>query len=208
VNRLFSLYVSTRFVGDIKGTVRTEFGPGYLSESSFILGAGISSHTWHHMTAWAEAGESIKYLESRKDIGAAIPDYRGGLNFAKGFGTLLGSKSSGFYYETTADVIYVTRFDKDWLFYSQNRAGRTFSGWAGSSVQTLLNLNFVYDTKNEYWAETAEIGPGVRVHLAWMPTNVFFVTDLLRGVYLNNTYNPRRPNYNDLRVGFWYAVTK
>ncbi len=128
-NKIISFYLSTRFIGDVKGSIPTPVGPGYLSESSFILGAGVSSKPWHHVTGWVEAGEAFKYLTDRRDVGAAIPDYRGGLNFAKGFGSLLGSETPGMFYETTGDAIYVSRFGKDWLFYSQHRAGRTFQAW-------------------------------------------------------------------------------
>jgi hypothetical protein len=31
--------------------------------------------------------------------------------------------------------------------------------------------------------------------------------NLLRGVYLVNENNPRRPNYTDVRLGVWYAFT-
>ncbi|HXR75909.1 MAG TPA: tetratricopeptide repeat protein [Bryobacteraceae bacterium] len=208
-NKFVSFYISTRFIGDLKSSLPTHvIDPQYLSESSFIFGAGASSKTWHHVTGWVEAGEAVKYLPGRQDIGTAIPDYRGGLNFAKGFGELLGSRSSGLFYETTGDAIYVSRFDKDWLFYSQHRAGRTFRISEKESFQGLFNVNYVRDMKNQYWANTVEMGPGIKVHLAWMPPNVYFATDLLRGVYTNNQYNPRRPNYNDVRVSFWYAKTK
>lgn len=207
-NKLFSFYISTRFMGDLKSGLPTHVvDPQYLSESSFIFGGGVSTKTWHHLTGWAEAGEAVNYLPSRKDIGTAIPDYRGGLNFAKGFGHLLNG-GSGSFYETTGDAIYVSRFDKDWLFYSQHRAGRTFQLSEKNSVQALFNVNYVRDVKNQYWANTLEMGPGVKVHLSWMPPNVYFATDLLRGVYLNNMYNPRRPNYDDVRISFWYAITK
>ncbi len=47
----------------------TPFGPGYLSENSFILGVGVSSKTWHHLTGWAEAGSgdelSAEYRRTR-----------------------------------------------------------------------------------------------------------------------------------------------
>ncbi len=208
MNKLLSFYISTRFIGDLRGEVGTGFGPGYLSESSFIFGAGVSSKTWHHFTGWAEAGEAVKYLPGRHDVGAAIPDYRGGLNFAKGFGHLLGSEKPGLFYETTVDAIYVSRFDKDWLFYWQQRAGRTFRLWGDTSAQLLFNVNYVRDMKDQYWANTIEMGPGLRVHPQWMPKNVYFATDFLRGVYTNNQFNPRRPNYDDIRVGFWYAITK
>lgn len=207
-NKFVSFYLSARFIGDLKSGLPTHVvDPQYLSESSFIFGAGASTRTWHHLTGWVEAGEAVKYLPGRNDIGTAIPDYRGGVNFAKGFGKLLGG-GTGMFYETTGDAIYVSRFDKDWLFYSQHRAGRTFQVSENTSFQALFNVNYVRDVKNQYWANTVEMGPGIKMHLAWMPPGVYFATDFLRGVYTNNSFNPRRPNYNDVRVSFWYARTK
>jgi len=209
LNKILSFYVSTRFIGDVKSTTEPKFlGAQYLSESSFIFGFGASTRTWHHITSWVEAGEAVDYLPGRHDIGRAIPDYRGGLNFAKGFGQLLGSGTSGMFYETTGDAIYVSRFDKDWLFYSQHRAGRTFHAGESNKFQLLINGNYVRDTKTEYWANSFEFGPGIKIHPAWLPSNLYFSADFLRGVYLDNLYNPRRPNYYDVRLSFWYARTK
>lgn len=208
-DKIISLYVSARFIGDMKSTLDAgTIGAEYLSESSIIFGVGASTRTWHHLTGWLEAGESVNYLPGRTDEGKAIPDYRGGVNFAKGFGQLLGSSHSGMFYETTGDAIYVSRFDKDWLFYSQHRAGRTFVVNDGMKFQVLGNANYVHDVKNQYWANTFEFGPGIKIHPEWMPPNVYFTADFLRGVYLNNLYNPRRPNYYDVRLSFWYARTK
>ena len=210
-NHLLSFYLSTRFMGDVKSSLQdthTITAPQYLSESSFIVGAGISTKTWHHLTGWVEAGEAVNYLPFRHDIGTAIPDYRGGLNFARSFGPNLSSKRSGWFYDTTADAVYVNRFDKDWLFYSQHRMGRTLYGGDGFSLQTFFNVNYTRDEKSQYWANTVEMGPGFRLHLPFMPPSVYFATDLLRGVYTNNIGNPRRPNYNDVRVSMWYAFTK
>ncbi len=209
-NRVFSVYLSTRFSGDLNQSATSAKipTPQFLSESSFIVGAGIATKTWHHFTGWAEAGEAIKYLPFRHDIRTATPDYRGGINFAKGFGTLLNSRDSGWFYETTADALYVSRFDKDWLFYSQHRAGRTLHLPSGITAQALFNVNYTHDLKNQYWANTVEMGPGLKLRMPFMPPNVYFSADLLRGVYTNNQSNPYRPNYNDVRVGFWYAVTR
>jgi tetratricopeptide (TPR) repeat protein len=208
LNKLFSFYVSTRFIGDVKSSLPEHVvDPQYLSESSFIFGMGVDTRTWHHFMGWAEAGEAVKYLPDRHDIGTAIPDYRGGLNYTKGFGQLLGSQTPGLFYETVDEAIYVSRFQKDWLFYSRHRAGRTFQ-LGGESGQLLFNVNYVRDSQNQYWANSVELGPGLKVHLHWMPRNVYFSTDFLRGVYTNNRYNPQRPNYNDIRVAFWYAMTK
>ena len=209
LNNWVSFYLSSRFVGDVKSaTQEHSLDPSYLSESSFIFGVGASSKTWHHITGWVEAGEAITYLPWRKDVGLAIPDYRGGVNFSKGFGELLGSSKSGMFYETTADAIYVSRFDKDWLFYSQHRAGRTMQLGDENKLQVLVNLNLIRDSKNEYWANALEFGPGFKIHPAWLPANLYFSADLIRGVYLENECNPRRPNYYDARLSFWYARTK
>jgi len=209
MNKWFSFYLSTRFIGDLKsGIPQNPIGPQYLSDSAFILGAGVSSKTWHHLTGWAEAGESFKYLPFRHDVGAAIPDYRGGLNFVKGFGHLLGSEKSGLFLEDGADAVYVSRYGKDWIFTIQNRAGWTFHPWDKASAQVLFNANYTHDLKNQYWAETVEMGPGFRLHMPWMRPGVYFSTDLVRGVYTNNEGNPRRPNYDDIRVGFSYAFAK
>ena len=209
LNKWISLYLSTRFIGDLKSSLpQNPIEPEYLSDSAFILSAGLSSRTWYHLTGWAEAGESFKYLPFRHDVGAAIPDYRGGVSFTKGFGMLLGSSSPGFFFESAADAIYISRYDKDWIFNTQNRAGRTFHPWSTASAQVLFNANYTHDLKNQYWAETIEMGPGLKLHMPWMRPGVYFSTDFLRGVYTNNAGNPRRPNYDDVRVGFWYAFAK
>jgi tetratricopeptide (TPR) repeat protein len=205
-NRLVSFYVSARFDGDLKGTTSSHFlAPQYLSTNAVIFGAGVASKTWHHVTGWAEAGESITYLPSRHDVGRAIPDYRGGVNFSKGFGHLLAGASPGPFYETTGDAVYISRFDKDWLFYSQHRAGGTFRFGTGFAGQLLFNANYTRDVKGEYWANTVEVGPGVRLHAPWMPPNMYVSVDALHGFY---TQTSPKPNYNDLRASIWFAVTK
>ncbi len=52
------------------------------------------------------------------------------------------------FYETTADAIYVSRFDKDWLLYSQHRAGRTITLRDHSSAQVFFNFNYTQDVKS------------------------------------------------------------
>jgi tetratricopeptide (TPR) repeat protein len=204
----FQFYVSARLIGDLNGQTRLNNLPQYLSENSVITSFGVGTRQWHHLSAWAEAGLSMSYLPNRHDVGTAVPDYRGDVNFAKGFGNMLGGRRPGLFYETTADAIYVSRFDKDWLFYSQNRAGRTFRWLGGDFLQAYANVNIVQDMKRQYWANSLEFGPGARIHLPGMAPGVYLSADWLRGVYTLNRDNPRRPNYNDLRLGLWYAVSR
>jgi len=206
-------YVSARFVGDLRGTTGSTLSnpaPQYLSETSFIFGVGVATLPIHGFVGWFEAGEAVKYLTNRTDVGAAIPDYRGGIAYAKGFGHLMGS-SGGFYFESNDDGIFVSRFQDDMLVYSQNRSGYTFAKTESgplAQAQVYWNFNGTADRLGQYWANYIESGPGVRFKLHDFPQGMLFSVNLLRGVYTVNEYNPRRPNFFDLRAGFWYAFTR
>ena len=210
-NLPFHPYISMRFVGDIRGTIGSTLSnpaPQYLSETSVIFGVGLATVTRHGFTGWFEAGEAVKYLTSRKDVGSMIPDYRGGIAYAKGFGHLLNS-AKGFFFENNEDGIFVSRFQNDVLLYTQNRSGYTFarSELLGFQAQFYLNYNATVDRLHEYWANYAEIGPGLRFRFAGLPKSMLFSVNFLRGAYLVNQDNPRRPNFFDLRAGFWYAFS-
>jgi len=206
-------YLSIRFDGDVKGTIGPTVGnpnPQYLSESSFILAVGAATLPWRGITGWFEAGEAVKYLPSRSDVGAMIPDYRGGISGAKGFGHLMNS-ARGFYFETNDDMVFVSRFQNDLLLYSQNRGGYTLApleGFGGFQSQLYWNVNVTTDRLRQYWANYAETGPGLRFRFRDLPKSLLFSVNFLRGAYLINLDNPRRPNFFDLRIGLWYAFTR
>jgi Flp pilus assembly protein TadD len=207
----FHPYISVRFVGDVRGETGSTLSnpaPQYLSETSFIFGVGIATVTRHGITGWFEAGEAVKYLTSRQGVGSMIPDYRGGVAFAKGFGHLMNS-SKGFFFENNEDGIFVSRFQNDMLLYTQNRSGYTLSKSEslGFQAQLYMNYNGTVDRLHQYWANYAEFGPGVRFRFQGLPKSMLFSVNFLRGAYLVNQDNPRRPNFFDLRAGFWYAFT-
>jgi tetratricopeptide (TPR) repeat protein len=210
-------YLSVRFVGDVRGATQSgaSIPPQNLSENSVIVGAGVATNYWHGAMSWFEAGESLRYRATAADVSSgaarAIPDYRGGLSYAKGFGHLLSSGAHGPFAEAGADGVFVSRFSNDSIFYSQNRTGYTFAqaeAFAGFHAQMYWNWNAAGDVKRQYWANTVETGPGVRFRFEGLPAGMRFSVDALRGVYLINAGNPRRPNFNDLRVGIWYALTR
>jgi Flp pilus assembly protein TadD len=209
----FRPYLSVRFVGDTRGTVGPTTGgaiPQYLSESSFIVAAGVATLPWRGITGWFEAGEAVKYLPSRTDVGSMIPDYRGGVSYAKGFGHLMNS-SHGFFSETNDDAVFISRFQDDVLYYSQNRSGYTFAsaeGWGGLQSQLYWNGNVTADRLHQYWANYVATGPGLRFRFRDLPKSLLFSVNFLRGVYTVNLDNPRRPNFFDLQVGIWYAFTR
>ncbi len=177
-------YISTRFVGDTRLTVGA-VSPEYLSESAVILALGLTTDTWHHLRGWFEAGYAMGYLQ-----GHLLPDYRGGLSAAGRLGRFA---------DTALDAIYLSAFDKDFIAYDQSRIG-----YLAGRIQLYCNANATVDARRQYWANFVETGPGIRLVVA---PSAFFTVNLLRGAYLMNAGNPRRPNYYDVRAGVWYAFT-
>jgi tetratricopeptide (TPR) repeat protein len=203
-------YISMRLTGDARGSVQTAFGPQYLSDRSAILAAGLATVPWRGVTAWFEGGEAVFFRVTPQNHARMKPDYRGGLSYSKGFGHLLAAGSHGGFAETSDDGLFVSRFSNDSLVYSQNRFGYTWrsaEGLGGFHLQALWNANVTADVQRQYWANFAETGPGLRFRFESLPASLLFSVSFLRGAYLVNEGNPRRPNYNELRVGIWYAFT-
>ena len=203
-------YFSTRFIGDTR-QVTSEARPQYLSESSLILGAGLATSYWRGLMLWAEAGSAVNYDSKRRDVPRTGPDYRGGVSFSKGFGKLLGGESHGLFFETNDDGVFVSRFQNDLLLYSQNRLGYTLpviEELGSFQAQLYWNNNGNVDRNRQYWANAVEFGPGIRFRWKSMPPSWIFSVNVLHGVYTLNEGNPRRPNYYDIRAGFWYAFTR
>jgi hypothetical protein len=189
----------------------TGWTPQYLSERAAIVAAGIATPFWRGLMGWFEAGVQMPVLSSDTAINRKVtPDSRGGASFTKGIGHLLTSGSRGLFAETNDDVIYVRRFEGNTIIYSQNRAGFTLpqpeTALGGIHVQLYWNANVTTDAKRLYWANTAEMGPGIRFRFPRWP--LLFSIDALRGGYLVNTGNPREPTFTDLRAGVWYAFTR
>ena len=174
-------YISVRVVGD-----SALFMPQSLSEQSVILALGLATTTWHGVRAWFEAGSAVGYMTHH-----ALPDYRGGVSFTRRYAP---------WSDTTMDALYVSRFNKDFLVYDQSRFGRVTG-----PMQLYWNTNVTFDAQRQYWANFVETGPGIRITL--LPSS-YVTVNLLRGVYLVNLDNPRRPNFTDFRTGFWYAFSR
>jgi len=194
-------YGSVRLAGDIRQVTGGPVAQS-LSENAFVVAAGVASNTWRGATAWFEGGEAIQYLH-----GAHWKDFRGGLSYSRTRGASLSGEQTGWFLETTVDSVYISHFDEDFMNYGQGRAGYT-KAVAGVRTQVFWNQNLTFDAKRLYWANFIEMGPGFRVHPPGAPAPMWFNVSVTRGVYLVNEGNPRRPNFNDVRLGIWYAFTK
>jgi Tfp pilus assembly protein PilF len=194
-NSFLHPYLSVRFIGDTRQTIGIGTAdPQSLSESSFIAGAGVRTAPWHGLTGWFEAGSAMSYI-----TGHMLPDYRGG---ASGQWHKL-PESAGWFVDTSLDALFISRFDDDFLVYSQSRLGYARSRY----IQLYWNANITGDVKRQYWADFVETGPGIRLSAAFLPRPLWISFNFLRGAYLTNTANPRRPNFTDFRLGLWYAYT-
>jgi hypothetical protein len=107
-------------------------------------------------------------------------------------------ESTGWFIDTSADGLYMSRFDKDYLLYDQSRAGYVVS----SHVQLYWNGNITLDLKGQAWADFVETGPGVRVSSRLLPKSMWVSGNLLRGMYLTTGLA-----FTDVRLGVWYAFT-
>ena len=180
-------YLSLRFVGDLGAAA----GGPPLSERTAIPAAGVSLNV-KRVFAWVEAGREV----------------RAGVSHGKGWGKMLSStvhaENSGFFATANQDLVYLSRFENNTLGYLQNRVGYTFHGIA----QLNWNVNTTFDSRRLWWGNFVETGPGVRIHIPGTPPGLVLSADLLRGRHLVTTGIPRKPNYLDLRAGFWYAFTR
>ncbi|HVX66644.1 MAG TPA: tetratricopeptide repeat protein, partial [Bryobacteraceae bacterium] len=202
-------YISMRFIGDTRRMEEAASAaavPQYLSERSLIAALGLATDTWHGFTLWGEAGSSIRYTGA-EGRGRMVPDYRGGIAFARGAGRLLGSRRAGWFAETHDDGVFVSRFDNDFLIYSQNQTGYTLPPLGGLLAQAYWNTNLTCDTRRQRWANFYESGPGLRVRWSSLPPSLVFSVNVLRGSYLM-TEEDRAQMFKDVRAGFWYALTR
>jgi Flp pilus assembly protein TadD len=192
-------YVSLRVAGDSRGNIGT-VNQAFLSESSLIFAGGVASKSWKGLVTWAESGVALNYLPGRRDIARWMPDHRGGAAFSKGWGSQLGGETSGWFFDTTDDAVFISRFDNNTLFVSQNRAGWTFQRF-----QPFWATHFTLDAKRQSWANFAELGPGLRVRL---PRGAHVTASWLTGKFLKEPVAPFGHRYQDLRIGLWYAFTR
>jgi len=201
----FRPYVSLRMAGDIRGTTGGAL-PQYLSESSGIFAVGVASRYWRGIMGWAEAGSSVSYMNRGRGVSRVSPDYRAGISYFKGFGHGIGGESSGWFSEANADGIFVSRYGNDFLLYAQARTGWTPPVIGSFETQFFWNNNLIRDTQSQRWANYYETGPGARFRWTWMPRSALFSISAIRG--LNTAQHFIGPDFFDVRVGFWYAITR
>ena len=197
-------YLSVRFVGDSRQTDDDRQRAAAISLRE--LG---DSRRWDWrprpgMDWWAGGRPGAPSTISRTGV---LPDYRGGISLARGAGHSLRAESPGWFADVAMDGVFVSRFNNDVLFYNQARFGYT-AGPKAFRLQFYGDGNLTLDDQRQYWANFGEGGLGIRSTGSFLPQSMYFTFEALRGAYLINQGNPRRPNFWDFRAGLWYAFTR
>jgi tetratricopeptide (TPR) repeat protein len=203
-------YLSTRFIGDLgrsNGLFRGPAGqatPQALSENAVVGAVGVATPRKHGLMAWGEAGGSWQYFAQKNNTATIQSDYRGGVNFARGFGAANLGSEGGWFATTTADGVFLSRFGNNTLFYGQNRVGYHAPN---APLQFYVNLNLTTDIQRMDWANYYEIGPGVRWRAPGMPNALYLFADFVYGRHMLKGDGLRTRRYADFRAGVWYAFT-
>jgi hypothetical protein len=199
-------YLSLRFSGDLRRRTGGDT-PQFLSENALVAAVGVRTEVHPRLVLWAEGGEAFHYLGKRPSgVPKAGPDYRGGASWFHNRGATLGGGEPGRFLETNADAVYVSRFDNNAIAYVQMRPGYRLANRGAFQAQVFWNFNVTTDMKRLYWANFVETGPGLRLRVPGVTPPMDFSVSFVRGVHLVNAYNPRRPNYFDLRLSLWYSA--
>jgi len=203
-------YISTRFIGDLNrngGRLRGPLGqaaPQALSESAVVVAGGLASARKHGWMAWGEVGGAWQYFAKRNNTATIRSDYRGGVNFGRGFGAANLGSEGGWFASTTFDGVFISRFDNNALFYGQNRIGYHAPN---APLQFYINVNLTTDLRRMDWANYYEAGPGVRWRAPGLPKSLYLFADFIYGRHMLKGDPSRARRFTDFRAGVWYALT-
>ena len=199
-------YLSLRLVGDWKQKTAEPL-PQFLSESSLIAAAVLRTPVWRGFLLWGEAGQAMSYRKDRPPGTPRFgPDYRGGLSWFRNLGASFGGAEAGPFEEFNTDAVFLSRYQNNVITYFQSRQGYRLPNLGWLRMGLLWNSNVTFDRRREYYANFVEFGPGLRFRVPGISPPMDITISGLRGVYLLNEFNPRRPNYYDLRIGLWYSM--
>ena len=149
---------------------------------SYLRAPSFPASAWPPRLARPDRLGRSRLVGRISDASHRCPTIAAALSFTKGFGHLLKSKTGGVFFETNDDAIFVSRFDNDFLLYSQNRFGYT-PALGALQTQFYWNVNLTTDQKREPWANFFETGPGLRFRVAAMPSSLYLTVNYLRGNY-------------------------
>jgi tetratricopeptide (TPR) repeat protein len=200
----FQPYAGLRLTRDTRSTSGVQ--PEIYSDNSAVISAGVQAMVpLIHATAYAEAGSAIR-LSRFSNGGRAIPDYRTGMYWFRGWGTTMAQAAlrepnrflmtgSGY-----GDVSYYSRFDDNVIAYGQLRQGVNLPTGRILPMQVLAAVNYIQDSNKDFYNNVVEAGPAIRIAPSRRMTEIQFEAQYVHGVYTrHDAANPYGARYHDFR---------
>ena len=206
----FQPYAGLRLSRDTRSTIGSQ--PEIYSDNSAVISAGVQSRVPRlGATVYAEAGSAIR-LVRESNSRRAVPDYRTGMFWFQDWGTTVSEAAlrkparfsmtgSGY-----GDVSYYSRFDGNVIGYGQLRQGFNLPTGRVLPIQVLAALNYIQDSNKEFYNNTVEIGPAIRIAPSRHMTGVQLEAQYVHGVYTrHDPANPYGARYHDFRFSILWG---
>lgn len=205
LDRYVQPYIGLRFSRDRRS--RSGTLPQIFSDNSAVLSLGLQIPIPRAgVTLYAEAGTAISLL-SHPDRGRAIPDYRAGVLWFRGWGKSLvedAHKVQNEFSQTGsayADFGFYSRYDNNGIGSLQLHHGVNLPTARTVPMQALATINIVKDTNGNFYNNVIEVGPHLRIVPLRQLVSLMLEVQYLRGFYLvHDSTNPYKPRYGDFRV--------
>jgi tetratricopeptide (TPR) repeat protein len=205
LNGFVQPYLGFRFTRDRRS--RSGTLPQIFSDNSAVLSLGLQSPIPRTgVTLYAEAGTSISLL-SHPDRGRAIPDYRAGVLWFRGWGKSMAEDAHSTQNEFSqtgsayADLGFYSRYDNNGIGSLQLHHGVNLPTSRTIPIQVLATINIIKDTNRTFYNNVVEVGPHLRIVPLRQLASLVLEVQYLRGFYLvHDSTNPYKPRYGDFRV--------
>ena len=185
--------------------------PQVFSDNSAVLAVGLQSALANTgVVVYAEAGIALNLMSQGP---RAAPDYRGGIHWFRSWGPGLiqagnTSRTVSLTGNVYADVAYYSRYDDNVIGYLQLREGLNLPTPRVMPIQLLAAINFVKDSKGQFYNNAVETGPELRIALVRLLSGLSLEAQYLRGFYTtHDSRNPYAPRYGDVRVSLVWSRT-
>lgn len=176
--------------------------PQIFSDNAFMAGVGLAfqPHEAHYYVS-AEGNIAYVFFGGRNDTATLRPDYRAVAGYYNLFRPAGDSPFHKLSLQANGSFGFYSRYQHDAIAYLQPQ--ETYDLNQGAlRVSPFFQQSLAFDTKQQFFNNTAELIPGVQLSLARYP-GAALRTEYVRGFYLpfhSSSVNPYGGSYNDFRI--------
>ena len=207
-----SVYVHSRVLRDTASHAGEL--PEIYSDNAAMFGGGLFFQPFHaHYFVSGEANEAYLFKENTTGRTALVPDYRAVAGYFRTWSVHGGPGEGGsaqggpMQFEANGSMGFYSRYQHDGIAYVQPREIVNLFEARGVGVSGYVQENLAFDTNQEFYNNTAEIAPGLDLHLKRVP-GASLRAQYVFGYYLDlpgTTANPYGSAYRDFRFRLLYG---